>query len=107
MIPLASDLLIRFRGRCERRPFKVAGTPNRLSSSGRFMIVGTISPKCPEVTVVPVDKIIGRCKQVTERASTGWRQSYCAGSDGLIQTATAVRPPRRPGFRSEFQDEQS
>src|SRR5215470_20320473 len=36
------------------------------SSSGRIVIVGPIHRKCPEVVVVAVDKIAGRCKQATE-----------------------------------------
>src|SRR5262249_58118776 len=44
-------------------------SPNRLSSSGRIVIVGPIHRKCPEVVVVAVDKIVERCKQATARPS--------------------------------------
>src|SRR5262249_39586126 len=47
MTPLASDLLP-FPGQMRREDhLKSASLPNRLSSSGRSAIVGTISRKCP------------------------------------------------------------
>jgi hypothetical protein len=69
MIPLASDLPIRFREQMRWEGLLVsASLPNRLSSSGRIAIVVTISRKCLEAIVVPVDKIASRCKRATERA---------------------------------------
>lgn len=53
------------------RPFGVAGRQTDFSSSGRIVILGPIRRKCPEVVVVAVDKIAGRCKQATASAATG------------------------------------
>ena len=56
MIPLASDLLP-FPDQMRREGhLKFAGPPDRLSSSGRTCIVGTISRDCREVYPVSVDK---------------------------------------------------
>src|SRR5205809_7637249 len=68
MIPLASDLLP-FPGQMRREDhLKSASLPDRLSSSGRITILCSSSRKCPEVIVVPVDKIAWRCRRVTRRA---------------------------------------
>src|SRR5262249_8343370 len=42
-------------------------SPNRLSSSGRIVLVSPIHPKCPAAILVAVDKIAERCKQVAPR----------------------------------------
>jgi hypothetical protein len=70
MIPLASDLLP-FPGQMRREGhLKSASLPDRLSSSGRIVIVGPIHRKCPGVVVVAVDKIAERCKHATESLSS-------------------------------------
>src|SRR5262249_29087648 len=55
--PLAWEGLLKFQ------------SPNRLSSSGRIVIVSPIHPKCPAAILVAVDKIAERCKQATARPS--------------------------------------
>ncbi len=49
---------------------KFDGPPDQLSSSGRTTIVDTISRDCREVYSVSVDKMVWRCKRVTERANS-------------------------------------
>jgi hypothetical protein len=72
MIPLASDLLIRFRGQMRWKGLlEFASRQTGFSSSGRIVIVGPILRKCPGVVVVDVDKIAERCKQDTASAATG------------------------------------
>jgi hypothetical protein len=71
MIPLASDLLIRFRGQMRWEGLlEFASRQTGFSSSGRIVIVGPIHRKCPGVVVVRVDKIAERCKQDTESLSS-------------------------------------
>jgi hypothetical protein len=58
---------IRFREQMRREGLlEFASPPNWLSSSGRITILGSSSRKCLEVIVVPVDKIVWRCRQVTD-----------------------------------------
>ena len=72
MLPLASDLLP-FPGQMRREGhLKSASLPDRLSSSGRIMILGTTLRSCREVKAVPVDKIAWGCKQATESAGVSW-----------------------------------
>jgi hypothetical protein len=72
MIPLASDLLIRFRGQMRWKGLlEFASRQTGFSSSGRIVIVGPILRKCPGVVVVDVDKIAERWKQDTASAATG------------------------------------
>jgi hypothetical protein len=67
MIPLASDLPVRFREQMRwEGPLEFASRQTGFSSSGRIVIVGLIHRKCPAVVVVAVDKIAERCKQATE-----------------------------------------
>src|ERR1700746_393439 len=47
---------------------KSARLPDRLSSSSHITILCSKSRKCPEVIVVPVDKIARRWRRVTRRA---------------------------------------
>src|SRR5262249_45230295 len=58
MIPLASDLLPCPDQMRREGHLKSASPPDRLSSSGRTAILGTISRKCPAALTAPVDKII-------------------------------------------------
>ena len=71
MIPLASDLLIRFRGQMRWEGLlEFASRQTSFSSSGRIVIVDPIHRKCPGMVVVGVDKIAERCKQATESLSS-------------------------------------
>jgi hypothetical protein len=71
MIPLASDLLIRFRGQMRWEGLlEFTSRQTGFSSSGRTVIAGPIHQKCPGVVVVAVDKITERCKQATELSSS-------------------------------------
>jgi hypothetical protein len=68
MIPLASDLLP-FPGQMRREDLlKSASLPDQLSSSGRIVILDSISQNCPELLGGAVDKTISRGKQATESA---------------------------------------
>src|SRR6516164_9363721 len=66
MIPLASDLLP-FPGQMRREGhLNSASLPDRLSSSGRAVILDSISQNCPELLSGSVDKTVWRGKQTTE-----------------------------------------
>ena len=66
MIPLASDLLIRFREQIRREGLLAsASTPNRLSPFSRIGSVDRIIQDCPEVTATSVQKVAWRDKQAT------------------------------------------
>ena len=95
MIPLASDLLP-FPDQMRREGhLKSAGPPDRLSSSGRIAIVDTITRKCPEAMVTPVDKTAWRCKRVTERINLVRPHSPC--EHAALQTADITRRLMRGG----------
>jgi hypothetical protein len=68
MIPLASDLLP-FPGQMQREDhLKSASLPDRAFFIWPQHNAVLNSRKCPEVIVVPVEKIARCCKGVTERA---------------------------------------
>src|SRR5580765_3434818 len=82
MIPLASDLLP-FPGQMQREDhLKSASLPDRAFFIWPQHNAVLNSRKCPEVIVVPVDKIAHCCKRVTERAIAQRPESACSASQG-------------------------
>jgi hypothetical protein len=70
MIPLASDLLP-FPDQMRREDhLKSASLPDRLSSSGRAVIVGTLSRKCPVILAVLRINHSGVAKQPQQSEAT-------------------------------------
>src|SRR5262249_13829797 len=90
MIPLASDLLPCPDQMRREGHLKSASPPDRLSSSGRIAILGTISHKCPAALTAPVDKIIA-CDRSARRVF--------AACPALQERRRSVRRVRR-GARS-------
>ena len=85
MIPLASDLLP-FPGQMRREDhLKSASLPDRLSSSGRAVIVGTLSRRCPEALTASMDKITSCDRSATRVLQT----------DNLPQLRDIHRDPPR------------
>src|SRR5262249_37903929 len=86
--PLAREGLLKFQ------------SPNRLSSSGRIVIVRPIHRKCPEVVVVAVDKIAERCEQATARPSH--LHSFTGFVAWLVTCYSTRRPTASWGGGSSF-----
>jgi|SRR6516164_4118883 len=106
MIPLASDLLP-FPGQMRREDLlKSASLPDQLSSSGRIVILDSISQNCPELLGGVVDKTISRGKQATESVQQhgDGNASFAAAVLNAAGRAGSgprfVQPSLRPYLRS-------
>ena len=85
--PLAREGLLKFR------------SPNRLSSSGRIIIVSPIHRKCPAVVLVAVDKIAKRCEQATVsegRRRFGDAPAHAARRRGIGGRSAITLVERKP-----------
>src|SRR5262249_11224384 len=79
-------------------PFEDRGSPNRLSSSGRIVIVSPIHPKCPAAILVAVDKIAERLQA---GHSSPLAPKFCCRSSTLAAEGS-VRPDDVRRVRPQF-----